>query len=60
MVSDKLTAMVDLRITSIVVDVQQPLILKLSWKRGPQTDVSETFEVTKHANTYELNFAFSR
>ena len=40
MVSEKLTAIVDLKITSIVLDVEQPLILKLCWKRGPQTDVT--------------------
>lgn len=56
MVSDKLNAIVDLKITSIVLDVEQPMILKLSWKRGPQTDVTQSFEVTKHANTYELNY----
>ena len=60
MVSDKLNAMVDLKITSIVLDVEQPMILKLCWKRGPQTDVTPSFEVTKHANTYEVNFQFSR
>ena len=35
MVSEKRTANVDLKITSIVLDVEQPLILKVCWKRGP-------------------------
>ena len=59
-VQDKLICKVELRITSIVLNVQQPLILKINWKRGPQTDSSQSFEVNKHANTYELNLQFER
>ena len=40
--------------------MQQPLILKLKWKRGPQEDVTEAFEVSQQANTYELDYSFKR
>ncbi len=40
--------------------MQQPLILKLRWTRGPQQDVTEAFEVNSDANTYELNYSFKR
>jgi len=51
---------IDLKITSLTLEVDQPLILRLRWTRGPQQDVSETFEVSRAANTYELNFNFAR
>ena len=60
MKAEKVSCDIELVITSVVIDVQQPLILKLKWVRGPQTDVSQTFEVNQHKNTYELNFKFHR
>ena len=60
MVAEKVHCNIEFKITSIVLNVHQPLILKLRWKRGPQTDVSPTFEVNSDANTYELNFNFER
>ena len=51
---------IELKISSFQVDVQAPLVLKIRWKRGPETKSSETFEVNKDRNTYELNFFFSR
>jgi len=59
-VSDKVMCSVEFKITSITVNVDQPLILKLRWKRGPQADVSEPFEVNHNCNTYALNFTFMR
>ena len=58
--AQKVLCNIDLLISSIEVNVDQPLILKLKWTRGPQQDVSETFEVSPSTNTYELNFRFSR
>ena len=40
MAADKVTCDIKLKITSIVVDVHSPLILKLKWVRGPQVDIS--------------------
>ena len=51
---------IELKISSFQVDVQTPLVLKIRFTRGPQQNVSETFEVNKDRNTYELNFFFSR
>ena len=34
--TEKVTCNIELRISSIVVNVHQPLILKLRWTRGPQ------------------------
>ena len=58
--AEKVLCTIDLKISSFQVDVEQPLILKLRWTRGPQQDISETFEVNRQRNTYELNFSFSR
>ena len=58
--AEKVTCTIELKISSFEVDVEQPLVLKLRWTRGPQQDVSETFEVNRDRNTYELNFFFSR
>ena len=40
--------------------MQQPLILKVRWKRGPQEDTSDTFEVNQTKSAYDLNFTFAR
>lgn len=58
--AEKVSCNIELRITSITVHVQQPLILKLRWTRGPQQDTSQTFEVNQNRNVYELNQMFVR
>lgn len=60
MAAEKVKCDIELKITSIVVDVHSPLILKLKWVRGPQVDISKTFEVNQHSNTYELDYTFHR
>lgn len=51
---------IELRITSITLNVFQPLILKLRWTRGPQTDTCDNFEVNQARNVYDLNQTFNR
>lgn len=58
--AEKALCTIKLKVSSFQVDVEQPLVLKLRWTRGPQQDVSETFEVNRDRNTYELNFCFQR
>ena len=60
MTSEKVNCSISMKISGVQVTVNQPLILKLRWKRGPQTDTTETFEVSQDANTYQLNFRFER
>lgn len=53
--ADKVLCNIELRISSITVNVYQPLILKLRWTRGPQQDTSDSFEVSQSRNVYDFN-----
>ena len=58
--AEKATCNIELKIASVQLEVQQPLIVKIRWTRGPQMDTSEEFEVSQMKSSYDLNFAFTR
>ena len=58
--SDKIKHMVTLNITEVTVHANEPVTLKVCWKRGPQHDESDPFDVSIDKAEYGIDHNFSR
>ena len=57
---EKVPALITIDVTVISVQTEQPGSMSLCWKRGPQRDESEKFEVIPSQTEYEVSNTFSR